>query len=98
MTIQELLPETQQFWPSWDPRTKLNCINTRKGSEFLIRRMELDKIPLNPRNPDTDQKTKILEQCKKWNLVWTNPSYPTPITENEIEVYASITCLFTSFH
>lgn len=85
MTIQELLPETQQFWPSWDPRTKLNCINTRKGSEFLIRRMELDKIPLNPRNPDTDQKTKILEQCKKWNLVWTNPSYPTPITENEIE-------------
>jgi hypothetical protein len=60
--------------------------------------MELDKIPLNPRNPDTDQKTKILEQCKKWNLVWTNPSYPTPITENEIEVHASITCLFTSFH
>lgn len=39
MTIMELMPQTKPFWPEWDKRTKLNCINTVRASEFTAKRL-----------------------------------------------------------
>ncbi|KAG0611271.1 hypothetical protein M758_7G128100 [Ceratodon purpureus] len=86
MTIQELLPHTRDFWPTWDPRTKLNCITTRMGSEFLIKKLQIgDGTSLQTADPSPDQQREILHLCRHWNLVWTAPNIPTPIDEIEIE-------------
>jgi hypothetical protein len=87
MTIQELMPQTKFFWPAWDPRTKLNCINTRKGSEFLSKKLQLDlRSCLETADPSPAMQQEILKWCREWNLVWTAPNIPTPIAENEMEV------------
>lgn len=87
MTIQELLPHTKSFWPAWDPRTKLNCITTRMGSEFLIKKLHIGEgTALQTTDPSPDQQREILHLCRHWNLVWTAPNIPTPIDETEIEV------------
>ncbi|CAM6012719.1 unnamed protein product [Sphagnum balticum] len=86
MTIQELMPQTKKFWPAWDPRTKLNCINTRKGSEFLSKKLQLDlRSCLETADPSPAMQQEILKWCREWNLVWTAPNIPTPIAENEME-------------
>ncbi|KAH9535763.1 hypothetical protein CY35_17G070500 [Sphagnum magellanicum] len=86
MTIQELMPQTKNFWPAWDPRTKLNCINTRKGSEFLSKKLQLDlRSCLETADPSPAMQQEILKWCREWNLVWTAPNIPTPIAENEME-------------
>ena len=87
MTIQELMPHTKPFWPAWDPRTKLNCITTRMGSEFLIKKLRIgDGTSLQAVDPSPDHQREILHLCRHWNLVWTAPNIPTPIDETEIEV------------
>jgi hypothetical protein len=95
MTIQELLPHTKPFWPAWDPRTKLNCITTRMGSEFLIKKLQIgDGTSLQTSDPSPDQQREILHLCRHWNLVWTAPNIPTPIDEVEIEVSVSLSETF----
>lgn len=87
MTIQELMPQTRKFWPDWDTRTKLNCINTKKGTEFLAKKLQIgDGTALQTTTPSPALQQELLHWCRKWNLVWTAPNIPTPITENEIEV------------
>jgi hypothetical protein len=39
MTIKELMTQTKPFWPDWDKRKKLNCINTVRASEFVAKRL-----------------------------------------------------------
>ena len=34
-----LLPLTRKWWPSWDNRTKLNCLQTCIGGAKLIERI-----------------------------------------------------------
>lgn len=90
MTIQELMPQTKSFWPDWDPRTKLNCIKTTKASEFVAKKLQIgDGTELQTAAPSPALQQEILHLCRSWNLVWTGPNTPTPISENEIEVKLS---------
>lgn len=88
MTIQELMPQTVPFWPEWDKRTKLNCINTVKGTEFILRKLGIEDATAIPTAAELvlEEQTKYSYWCRKMNLVWTSPSIPTPIEANEIEV------------
>lgn len=87
MTIQELMPQTVPFWPEWDKRTKLNCINTVKGTEFILRKLGIEDATAIPTAAELvlEEQTKYSYWCRKMNLVWTSPSIPTPIEANEIE-------------
>ncbi|KAE8685665.1 hypothetical protein F3Y22_tig00111095pilonHSYRG00532 [Hibiscus syriacus] len=38
-TIHDAFPLTKKWWPSWDPRTKLNCLQTCTGSAKLTKRI-----------------------------------------------------------
>ncbi|KAJ6872438.1 hypothetical protein NC651_031523 [Populus alba x Populus x berolinensis] len=39
LSIQEALSSTSKWWPSWDPRTKLNCLVPVIGSAKLTERI-----------------------------------------------------------
>ncbi|KAF5746873.1 DNA (cytosine-5)-methyltransferase DRM1-like [Tripterygium wilfordii] len=84
-TIHEALPLTKKWWPSWDERTKLNCLQTCIGSAKLTERIrkaleQYDGVP-----PLSVQKF-VLDECRKWNLVWVGRNKVAPLEADEVEM------------
>ncbi|XP_057447436.1 DNA (cytosine-5)-methyltransferase DRM2 isoform X2 [Lotus japonicus] len=83
-TIHDAFPLTRKWWPSWDPRTKLNCLQTVIGSAKLTERIRkaLENYDGDP--PESVQKY-VLDQCRKWNLVWVGRNKVAPLEPDEVE-------------
>ncbi|KAK8500466.1 hypothetical protein V6N13_068194 [Hibiscus sabdariffa] len=84
-TIHEAFPLTRKWWPSWDMRTKLNCLQTCISSARLTDKIrkaleDYDGVP-----PLGVQKY-VLEQCRKWNLVWVGRNKVAPLEPDEVEM------------
>ncbi|KAF3784965.1 DNA cytosine-5-methyltransferase, partial [Nymphaea thermarum] len=84
LTIQEALPYTKKWWPSWDPRQKLNCIQTCTASAKLTERLR-NILAASDGPPSYFDQQKVLEQCRKWNLVWVGRHKLAPLEPDEIE-------------
>lgn len=84
LTIQEALPHTRKWWPTWDTRTKLNCILTVHASAQLTRRIRL-ALEAHTGEPSEATKRFVIEQCKKWNLVWVGKNKAAPLEADEME-------------
>lgn len=85
MTIHEAFPDTKKYWPSWDYRTKLNCINTVVGSVPLCERLR-SIIRSSNGKPSIEEQARVIYHCKKWNLVWVGPDQLAPLEPHEIEL------------
>ncbi|CAN6453129.1 unnamed protein product [Victoria cruziana] len=84
LTIQEALPYTKKWWPSWDPRKKLNCINTCCASARLTEKLR--KIVSDSEGtPSYADQRIVMDQCRKWNLVWVGLHKLAPLEPDEIE-------------
>lgn len=84
-TIHEALPSTKKWWPSWDKRTKFNCLQTciasAKLTERILKALEIsggDQPPLHVQQ-------FILKECRRWNLVWLGINKVAPLEPNEME-------------
>lgn len=84
-TINDALPLTRRWWPAWDKRTKLNCLQTVTGSAKLTERIRaaLEKWGDDP--PDHVRKY-VLDECRKWNLVWVGKNKLAPLEPDEVEM------------
>lgn len=84
-TINEAFPLTKRWWPSWDTRTKLNCLQTAIASARLQDRIRkaIEKYDGEP--PAIVQKY-VLDECRKWNLVWVGRNKVAPLEPDEVEV------------
>lgn len=84
-TIHDALPMTKRWWPSWDTRTKLNCLQTCIGSARLTDRIRkaLENYEDDP--PKSVQKY-VIDQCKKWNFVWVGRNKVAPLECDEVEM------------
>lgn len=85
LTIYEALPLTRKWWPSWDTRTKLNCIQTCVGSAKLTDRIRKALEDWNGVPPMSVQKY-VLDECRKWNLVWVGRNKVAPLEPDEVEM------------
>ncbi|GLJ41465.1 hypothetical protein SUGI_0858150 [Cryptomeria japonica] len=85
MTIEEAFPETQKYCPSWDKRTKLNCINTESARVPLCDRLR-NILKLFNGKPSREEQAMVLLQCKKWNLLWVGPDQLAPLEPDEMEL------------
>lgn len=85
LTIHEAFPDTRKYWPSWDYRTKLNCINTVVGSAPLCERMR-SIIKGSHGKPSIKDQARVLYHSKKWNLVWVGPDQLAPLEPHEMEL------------
>ncbi|GLJ09615.1 hypothetical protein SUGI_0112790 [Cryptomeria japonica] len=84
MTIQEALPQTKKYWPSWDRREKLNCKVAGRNSLVLLE--ELRSIIKNSHGkPSVSEQEYILQKCEQWNLVWVGPGHMVPLEPHELE-------------
>lgn len=84
-TIHDALPMTKRWWPSWDTRTKLNCLQTCIGSARLTDRIRKALEDYEDDPPKHVQKY-VIDQCKKWNFVWVGRNKVAPLECDEVEM------------
>lgn len=84
-TISDALPMTRKWWPSWDKRTKLNCLQTCIGSAKLTDRIRKSIENWEDVPPQHVQKY-VLDECRKWNLVWVGRNKVAPLECDEVEM------------
>lgn len=84
-TIHDALPMTKRWWPSWDTRTKLNCLQTCIGSAKLTNRIRKALESYEDDPPKSVQKY-VIDQCKKWNFVWVGRNKVAPLECDEVEM------------
>ncbi|XP_031405610.1 DNA (cytosine-5)-methyltransferase DRM2 [Punica granatum] len=84
-TISEALPLTRKWWPSWDTRTKLNCLQTCIGSAKLTERIR-KALEDYEGEPALHVQNYVLNECRKWNLVWVGRNKLAPLEPDEVEM------------
>lgn len=85
MTIEEVIPYTKKWWPSWDTRKQLSCISSEtSGISQLCDR--LGKILVDSRGLlSFEQQRDILHHCRTLNLVWVGQCKLSPIEPEHLE-------------
>ncbi|PON93098.1 SAM-dependent methyltransferase DRM, partial [Trema orientale] len=70
MTIQDAIPHTKKWWPSWDTRQQLSCISSEvNGISQLCDRLGKTLTSSNGLLP-SEQQRNILHHCRSLNLIW----------------------------
>ncbi|XP_052725982.1 DNA (cytosine-5)-methyltransferase DRM2 [Vigna angularis] len=85
LTIREAFPSTQKWWPSWDKRTKLNCLLTGIAPGTVTDRIRKTLEQFDDEPPQNVQENVLL-QIKKWNLVWVGKNKLAPLEPDEYEM------------
>lgn len=85
MTIEDALPFTRQFWPSWDKRKQIYGV-TLEVAEVEQICEELGRMIRDSRGILSEQKqSQIMHQCKMANLIWTGQDRLSPLQPNQLE-------------
>ncbi|KAM1712651.1 hypothetical protein ACFX12_023505 [Malus domestica] len=84
-TIAKAFPLTRKWWPSWDNREKLNCLQTCIASAKLTERIRKAIEQFDGEPPERVQKY-VLDECRKWNLVWVGRNKVAPLEPDEVEM------------
>jgi hypothetical protein len=85
MTIEDAIPHTKKWWPSWDTRKQMTCISseTSDSSQLCDR---LGRILTDSRGLlSSEQQRDILHHCRTLNLVWVGQYKLAPIEPEHIE-------------
>ncbi|CAL4956331.1 unnamed protein product [Urochloa decumbens] len=82
-TIHDAFPRTRQWWPSWDTRIQFNCLQTCVSSSRLTERIRCALA--SSEDPCLSVQKYVLEECRKWNLVWVGRNKVAPLEPDEIE-------------
>ncbi|XP_049391920.1 DNA (cytosine-5)-methyltransferase DRM2-like isoform X1 [Solanum stenotomum] len=87
-TIHEAFPLTKKWWPSWDTRTKLNCLQTSIGSARLADRIRkaMKAMENFDDEPPLMVQKYVLDECRKWNLLWVGRNKVSPLETDEFEM------------
>lgn len=85
MTIQEAIPNTRKWWPSWDTRKQLSNISCEtSGMSHLCDRF--GRMLTESKGLLTDaQRRDLLQQCQALNLVWFGHYKLAPIEIEHLE-------------
>lgn len=85
MTIEDAVPSTRHYWPTWDTRKHIGSITSEvAGIEQLCE--TLGKTIKDSRGFLSEEKrAQILHQCKMANLIWIGQDRLGPLQPNQIE-------------
>ncbi|KAI3990186.1 hypothetical protein MKX01_029164 [Papaver californicum] len=79
ITIEGMMAHTKPWWPSWDTRKHLSCINLEATGIYQLCE-RLGRILADTRGvPSKMQQSEIIHHCKTLNLVWTGKNKLSPI-------------------
>lgn len=85
MTIEEAIPHSKKWWPSWDTRKQLGCVSSETSDlsqlcESLGRILTDSKGLLS-----WEQQRDILRHCHALNLLWVGPRRLGPVEPEHLE-------------
>ncbi|KAK1631510.1 hypothetical protein QYE76_005825 [Lolium multiflorum] len=83
-TIFEAFPHYKKWWPSWDNRKHLNCLQTCIASSKLTERIQRALASASNPPPPSVQKY-VMKECRKWNLVWVGKNKVAALDPDEFE-------------
>jgi hypothetical protein len=85
MTIEEALPFTRQWWPSWDTRKHINVVTTEvAGIEQTCER--LGSMVRESRGVLSEaRQVQIIHQCRVSNLIWVDRDKLGPLEPRQVE-------------
>ncbi|KAE8664958.1 DNA (Cytosine-5)-methyltransferase DRM1/2 isoform 2 [Hibiscus syriacus] len=82
-TIHDAFP-LKKWWPSWDPRIRLNYLQTCTGSVKLTKRIR-KALEAYDESHSSVQKY-VLDDCRKWNLVCVGRNKVVPHEPDEVDM------------
>ncbi|KAJ0229549.1 hypothetical protein HA466_0315710 [Hirschfeldia incana] len=85
LTVQELFPLFNRWWPTWDTRRKLNCIISGGNDSVTVTNRIRLALEGHTGEPPEATKRYVVEQCKKWNLVWVGRNKAVTLEPDEME-------------
>ncbi|KAF3431243.1 hypothetical protein FNV43_RR25973 [Rhamnella rubrinervis] len=85
LTICDALPSTKKWWPMWDKRTKLNCLQTLVGSAKVTERIRNELERHGDAEPPSSVQMYVTQECRKFNLVWIGKNKAAPLEPSELE-------------
>ncbi|KAK6160941.1 hypothetical protein DH2020_004322 [Rehmannia glutinosa] len=85
LTIEEALPRTRKWWPSWDNRKQINYINCEtSGISYLCDR--LGRMVAESKGlPPAEQQRDLIQHFQLKNLVWVGDNKLGPLEPEHIE-------------
>ncbi|KAF8725778.1 hypothetical protein HU200_020334 [Digitaria exilis] len=85
MTIEEALPFTRQWWPSWDTRKHISAVTIEAaGIEQTCDR--LGRMVRESRGVlSQERQMQIMHQCRVSNLIWVNQDKLSPLEPRQVE-------------
>ncbi|CAM8927642.1 unnamed protein product [Rhodiola kirilowii] len=85
MTIEEAIPQTKKWWPSWDTRKQLTNISCETSGVYELCD-RLGKTLINSYGqPSPTQQKEILQQCHTLGLVWFGQNRLGPLEPEHLE-------------
>lgn len=85
MAIEDVIPQTKKYWPSWDTRKQLSCISSETiGISQLCDRLR--HMLINSKGLlSVEQQKDLLHQCRSLNLMWVGRNKLAPIEPESVE-------------
>ncbi|KAK3035896.1 hypothetical protein RJ639_033397 [Escallonia herrerae] len=85
MTIEEAIPHSKRYWPSWDTRKQLSCISSEvSGIQQLCDR--LGKTLTESKGLlSVERQRDLLHQCRTLNIVWVGQNKLAQIEPEHLE-------------
>ncbi|XBH67481.1 hypothetical protein VPH35_095858 [Triticum aestivum] len=85
MTIEDAVPSTRHYWPTWDTRKHIGSVTSEVAGIEQLCEM-LGKTIKDSRGLLSEEKrAQILHQCKMANLIWIGQDRLGPLQPNQME-------------
>ncbi|XP_037439405.1 probable inactive DNA (cytosine-5)-methyltransferase DRM3 [Triticum dicoccoides] len=85
MTIEDAVPSTRHYWPTWDTRKHIGSVTSEVAGVEQLCEM-LGKTIKDSRGFLSEEKrAQILHQCKMANLIWIGQDRLGPLQPNQME-------------
>ncbi|PIN19455.1 DNA (cytosine-5-)-methyltransferase [Handroanthus impetiginosus] len=85
MTIEEAIPHTGKWWPSWDNRKQLSYINCETNGVSLLCDRLGRKLAESNGQTAAEQQRNLLQQCEEKSLIWVGNGKLAPLEPEHLE-------------
>lgn len=83
-TVFDAFPHYKRWWPSWDQRRQLNCLQASMATAKLINQIQHALARSgNPLPPSVQN--RLVDECKTWDLVWVGKDKVAQLEPDEME-------------
>ncbi|KAG9136742.1 hypothetical protein Leryth_004513, partial [Lithospermum erythrorhizon] len=85
-SIQEAMPQTKKWWPSWDTRKHVSSVNCESSKVSQICDRIGRMLTATRGDLSSQQQRDVLHHCQTYNLMWVGKQQLAPIEPETLEL------------